>query len=142
MMNFGDAEGTIAILSPANSKQQKSIHPGETIGEFKLLGVSKDGIDLEWRDQKVHKTLEEMADHGRGRPDGSQTTETAPPVPPRPAALPPAERGPAAVDEGNGIHRCQENDTTPAGAVVGNLRKIVKPGIFGPTCYWEPVGGR
>lgn len=144
MMNFGDTEGVIVILSPANSRQQKSIHPGETIGEFKLLAVSKDGIDLEWRDQKVHKTLEEMADHGRGKPDGSQPADAgaAAPPPVRQPAPPPAERGPAAADEGNGIHRCQENDTTAPGTVVGNLRKIVKPGLFGPVCYWEPVGGR
>lgn len=143
MMNFGDPEGPIAVMSLANSKSQKSIHPGETIGEFKLLAVSKDGIDLEWRDQKVHKSLEELKSRGNPQQqDTAQGQQQAAPPPPRPAAAPPGERGPSEKDEGGGIHRCQDNDSYPAGAVVNGLRKIMKPGPFGPICYWEPAGGK
>ncbi len=141
MMNFGDAEGPIAIMSLPNSKSQKSIHAGETIGEFKLLAVSKDGIDLEWRDQKVHKRPEELVSRSRPQEEAAQAAQAAPAPPPRPAE-PPTERGPAQTDEGAGIHRCQANDSYPAGAVVSGLRKILKPGPFGQICYWEPVGGR
>jgi hypothetical protein len=143
MLNFGDSEGIITFMSLANSKAQKSVHVGESIGEFKLVAVSKNGIDLEWREQKVHKTLDEMSDHTHGKTDGSSADAggaAAPPPAPVPAALPPAERPPAAADEGNGIHRCQQNDTNPAGTIIGNLRKVVKPSPFGPQCYWEPVG--
>ncbi len=139
MMNFGDTEGPIAILSLPNSKSQKSIHPGETIGEFKLLAVSKDGIDLEWRDQKVHKSLDELKSRGPVREEAQQAAQAPAAAAPRPAAPPPAERGPAEKDEGGGIRRCQDNDTYAAGAVVNGLRKIMKPGPFGPICYWEPV---
>ena len=142
MMNFGDAEGPIAILSLPNSRAQKSIHAGETIGEFKLLAVSKEGIDLEWHDQKVHKRPDELMSRGKPVEDAAPAAQAAAPAPVRPPEPPPAERGPATKDEGGGIHRCQDNDTTPNGAVVGNLRKIMKPGPFGPVCYWEPAGGR
>ncbi len=141
MMNFGDAEGPIAIMSLANSKAQKSIHTGETIGEFKLLAVSKDGIDLQWRDQKVHKTLEELASHNKAdAPAPAAAPAAAAPGPARAQAPPPAERGPDEKDQGGGIHRCQDGDTTPAGTVVNGLRKVTKPGPFGQVCYWEPVG--
>jgi hypothetical protein len=140
MMNFGDAEGTIAIMSLPNSKAQKSIHAGETIGEFKLLAVSKDGIDLQWRDQKVHKALEELTSRAKPEEAAPAAAASAAPAAPRAPAPPPAERGPDEKDQGGGIHRCQDNDTTPAGAVVNGLRKVMKPGPFGQVCYWEPVG--
>ncbi len=143
MMDFGDSEGPIAIMSVAANKPHKAIHPGETIGEFKLLAVNRDGIDLQWQDQKIHKKLEEVTDRSHGKSqDAPAEAVNAAPAPVRPQAPPPAERGPDTTDQGGGIRRCQDNDTSPAGAVVGNLRKIVKPGPFGQICYWEPIGGR
>jgi hypothetical protein len=147
MMDFGDDEGPMAIMSVAANKPHKAIHPGETIGEFKLLAVNKEGIDLQWRDQKVHKTREEITDRSHTPPPQQQTQEShidggyATPPPPRPEPPPPAQYGPG-KDQGNGTARCADNDTTPAGAVVNGFRKIVKPGPFGTNCYWEAIGGR
>ena len=61
----------MAIMSVARGQTAKAIHPGEPIGEFKLLAVSKDGIDLEWRDQRVHKKLDELKPQGAGRTGAS-----------------------------------------------------------------------
>jgi hypothetical protein len=144
MMDFGDTEGPIAIMSIAPGKPHKAIHPGEPIGDFKLLAVSRDGIDLEWNGQKVHKKLEELMDRSH-----TAVAQAAPaaipggyatPPPPRPPDKPPAQYGPGA-DAGD-VKRCVENDTTPAGSIVNGFRKIEKPGMFGKTCYWEPVGAR
>jgi hypothetical protein len=147
MMDFGDAEGPIAIMSTEANKPHKAIHPGESIGEFKLLAVSRDGIDLEWRDQKVHKTLEEVTDRSSHGNNVAQAAEAAKPSqggyatppPPRPEPPPPAAYGPGA-EAGPGIRRCADNDTTPAGTVVNGFRKIEKAGPFGKTCYWEAMG--
>ena len=149
MVNFGDEEGPVAFMSVSSGKPHKAIHPGETIGEFKLLSVSKDGIDLEWRDQKVHKRLEEILDRSHSAVTAQQRTETAnkveggysTPPPPRPEPPPPSQYGPGA-DAGPGVKRCMDNDTTPAGAVVNGFRKVDKAGPFGKTCYWEAIGGR
>lgn len=146
MMNLGDPEGPLAILSVAANKPHKGIHAGETIGEFKLLAISTDGIDLQWKDQKVHKTLEELTDHAHSaasQPAPTQKVEGgyATPPPPRDPPPPASEYGPGA-DAGPGIKRCMDNDTTAPGTVVKGFRKISKPGPFGPTCYWEAVGGR
>lgn len=142
MMDFGDTEGPIAIMSTDMGKPHKAIHPGETIGDFKLLAVNHDGIDLEWNGQKVHRKLEELLDRSHKAvaqadppaiPGGYAT-----PPPPRPPDKPPAQYGPG--DQAGDVKRCVENDTTPAGTVVDGFRKIVKPGMFAKTCYWEPVG--
>lgn len=142
MMDFGDAEGPIAIMSVAAGKPHKAIHPGETIGEFKLLAVSRDGIDLEWRDQKVHKRLEELLDRSHNAVAQAEPTPIpggyATPPPPREPPKPPAQYGPG--NQAGDVKRCIENDTTPPGTVVDGYRKIEKPGMFGKSCYWEPVG--
>ena len=148
MMNFGDPEGPIAIMSVAAGKPHKAIHPGETIGEFTLLAVSKDGLDLQWKDQKVHKRAEELLDRTHTNTPTERAAATskieggyATPPPARPEPPPPASYGPGA-DAGAGIKRCMDNDTTPAGTVVAGFRKVDKPGPFGRTCYWESIGGR
>lgn len=148
MMNFGDEEGPVAIMSVAAGKPHKAIHPGETIGEFTLLAVSKDGLDLQWRDQKVHKRPEEILDrtHTAAQTQATETPAKIPggyatPPPPRPEPPPPGQYGPGA-DNGPGTKRCMDNDTTPAGAVVSGYRKVDKPGPFGRTCYWESISGR
>ncbi|HWC99122.1 MAG TPA: hypothetical protein VG456_20320 [Candidatus Sulfopaludibacter sp.] len=144
MMDFGDSEGKIAIMSLAQGKPHKTVHAGETIGEFTLLAVSRDGIDLQWRDQKVHKRAEEILDRSHTQAPAPEPAKIAggyaTPPPPRPDPPAPAQYGPGA-DAGT-VKRCVDNDTTPAGAVVGGFRKIDKPGPFGRTCYWEPIGGR
>lgn len=140
IMDFGDQEGPIAIMSLAAKLPHKAIHPGEMIGEFKLLAVSKDGIDLQWRDQTVHKKLEEVMD--RSHDSGPQQKAQAPAAasiaeqqPPAPAG----EHGPGA-EAGAGIRRCIPGDTTPVGTERDGYRKIIRQGPFGPACYWEAIG--
>jgi len=144
MMNLGDEEGPIAIMSLEANKPHKAIHPGETIGEFKLLAVSREGIDLEWRDQKVHKTLEEVTDRSHAAPPQAEPAKVAggyaTPPPPRPEPPPPAQYGPGA--QAGDVRRCMDSDTTPAGTVVNGYRKILRPSPFGVQCFWESVGGR
>ena len=62
-MNLGDGTGLFAILSATNTAPHEAIHLGETIGQYKLLSVNKEGIDLEWNGQTFHKNLNEITDH-------------------------------------------------------------------------------
>ena len=142
-IHFGDEEGTVAIMSVAAGKPHQSIHTGEKIGEFTMLAVGKDGIDLQWRDQVFHKHLEEILDrsHAIAPPAGGIEVGYPTPVVQRPPPPSPGPHGPG-EEVGHGIKRCIENDTTPAGTVVGGYQKIDKPGPFGRTCYWESIGGR
>ncbi len=70
MMNIGD--GPAAILSVNATSPQMEIHPGETIGPFKLVDVNTQEIALEWDGKVIRKTVDEILDRsdaagGRGR---------------------------------------------------------------------------
>jgi len=135
MMNIGD--GPTAILSMAANTPNLPIHPGEKIGEFKLLSVSRDGIDLEWDGKTVHRSLDEITIKSAPPPEAppANVAATAPPAPPM--IMQPT--GPGA-DTGRGERLCNPNDSMEAGTVQDGYRKVVKPGPFGKICYWEPLG--
>jgi SAM-dependent methyltransferase len=59
-------------------------------------------------------------------------------VPAAAAPQPMIQAGPG-VDIGAGRRACVKNDSTPPGAVVDGLRKVVTESPFGPVCRWEPV---
>jgi len=144
-MNIGD--GPTAFMSVTATSPYEPIHPGETIGQFKLLSVNEKEIELEWHGKKVKKSVDEMldnstaaapqqqADAGVGRP------VNAPPVSDQPKVV----EGPK--DEGQhfdnfGTASCQPGDTTPDGAVKNGYRKIHRQTPFGNICMWEKVGGQ
>ncbi len=137
-MNLGDGAGLFAILSVTNTAPHEAIHRGEAIGQFKLLDVNKEWIDLEWNGQKVHKNLNEVTDHSAP----PQQAEAAPQRAAAPAAEATQEKplGPGATGR-DGIRACQPYDSNPVGTVADGYRKVSKPSPFGPMCYWEPVGG-
>ena len=142
-MNLGDGAGLFAIMSVNHNAPHEAIHLGEAIGQFKLVSVNREGIDLEWKGQTVHKSLNELAD--RNTP-AQQAQAEAPPQRAAVAAAPvtpPQEKplGPGAPTGRDNIRVCQPYDSTPEGAVVDGYRKVLKPSPFGNYCYWEPVGG-
>jgi hypothetical protein len=131
-----------AILSGGKGNpEQVGVHPGENFGEFKLVDVSNDEIALEWDGQVINKRVDEMLAQNTAaapavedsRPKGAAAA-AAKPAPPQP-------RGEAApgVDIGAGLSACQPGDTSPAGTVVGNKRKVVSQSPFGETCRWETL---
>jgi hypothetical protein len=140
-MNLGDGAGLFAILSVTNAAPHEAIHRGETIGQYKLLDVNREGIDLEWEGKKVHKTLYEVTDHGspQQQADAAPQRAVAAPAPVQAHAEVPL--GPGADTGRDNIKICQPYDSNPAGTIVDGYRKVFKPSPFGNYCYWEPVGG-
>jgi len=142
-MNIGD--GPTAFLSATKTSPYEMVHPGENIGQFKLLSVNEKDIELQWRGKTIHKTADELM-------DTSQTAAADPPPPggngraaaPRVvAAVPqetPSEKGPGPVNQFN-TAACQPNDSTPVGTVRDGMRKTQRVTPFGPVCLWESVGG-
>src|SRR5687768_3219084 len=88
MMNIGD-EGPIAILSLGTASNQ-AIHPGEKIGQFKLLAVNSEEIDFEWNGATIRKSVGELTGAARGIApvqqygDGLRTEAPVAAAPPRP----------------------------------------------------------
>ena len=142
-MNLGDGGGLFAILSVSNTAPHQAVHKGEAIGQFKLLDVNREGIDLEWNGQKVHRKLYEITDHSAAAQQ--QQADAAPQraVSAAPPAQPQQEQQPLGPGNPgfNGMRTCQANDSNPAGVVMDGYRKVIRPGPFGSTCLWEPVAG-
>jgi hypothetical protein len=130
--------GPMAILSVTAKSEHQAVKPGGTIGEFTLRSVNTKEIEFAWRDQVIHKLVEELEDHTI--PVQAAAERFAPPVP---AVAPPPPPPPAAPGPGElthfGVKLCNPGDSSPEGAVVDGFRKVLKPTPFGNSCYWEPV---
>lgn len=138
VMNLGD--GTTAVMSENATARHRGIHPGEQVGEFKLLAVNNQEIVLEWEGKVVTKKLEEVMDRSSqqavaGSPSASGATPAASAPPP------PVVKGQPApgVSIGSGVRACQPGDTSPPGTVVDGMRKVVTDSPFGQVCRWEAV---
>ncbi len=135
-MNIGD--GPIAILSATKASSHEAVRPGETIGDFTLRSVNTKEIELEWRDQVIRKSVDELEDHvSTAVQAAAARTEVSAPAPP-PAPPPPAVQGPGAETH-FGVKLCTPGDTSKVGSVVDGYRKVLSPTPFGQSCYWEPV---
>jgi hypothetical protein len=139
-MNLSDGGGLFAILSVSKVAPHEAIHMGEAIGQFKLLSVNKEGLDLEWDGKTIHKSLFEMTDHEAPQQQAEAAGQRAVAAPPPPPVEAPTPKGPGTV-VGTGLAQCQGGDSNPEGAIVNGMRKTSRPSPFGPMCYWEPVGG-
>jgi hypothetical protein len=138
-MNLADGAGIFAILSANNSAPHQAIHVGEIIGEFKLLSVNREGVDLEWDGKTVHKTLLELTNRSVPQQQEAAAPQRAVAAPPLPV-IEQKPLGPGAVS-GMGLATCQPGDTNPEGTIQNGMRKTSRPTPFGPMCYWEPLGG-
>jgi hypothetical protein len=130
-------EPLLVIMSSADNPQQRGIHVGDEIGEFRLEAITRDEMTLRWSEGLVRKSLSELLDRGSARAVASAAAPVAAPV----AAPPPPKQvlGPG-VDAGNGEKYCQPGDSLPAGAVVDGMRKVNKPTPMGSACFWVPAG--
>ncbi len=60
MMNIGP-DGPMAILSVNANSAHQAVHPGERIGQFKLLDVNSVEMTLEWEGEVVRKRVDELS---------------------------------------------------------------------------------
>ena len=137
MMNIGD--GPAAILSVTAASPQMEVHPGETIGPFKLVDIDTQQIILEWDGKIIRKSLDEILDRSTRQvvADASAPVSAAPPPPVLPVIKSPLGPG---EDTGRGYKVCIPNDSTPDETVVDGFRKVSIKTPFGSACRWDPVG--
>ncbi len=138
IMNLGGPP--VAILSVTATSAHQAVHPGETIGQFKLLDVNSVEMTLEWNGEVVRKRVDELSARMNPQPQPAAEparTETAAPAPPPPA--PAAKAGPGDTTQ-FGFKTCSVNDGQADGAVQDGYRKVMHSTPFGQSCTWEPVG--
>jgi hypothetical protein len=137
IMNLGD--GQVAIMSVTAASAQEEIHPGETIGQFKLVDVNTEELVLEWDGKVIHKKMDEILERAAAQqPADSRPPEAAPPAA-QVQDLVKRPTGPGA-DAGSGNRACDPNDSSPVGTVTDGYRKMSIPTPFGNVCRWDPVG--
>lgn len=135
VMNLGD--GPIVMMSDKPGSRHRGVHPGETIGDFKLVSVTDDELVLGWEDRTVKKKLQDLISRGgdeSGSASGSGPAAVA--STPRPAAVGKAEPNVKLSDD---VATCQTNDPSPPGTIVNGMRKVVSQTPFGTACRWEAV---
>jgi hypothetical protein len=135
-MNFGD--GPMAMLSVNASSPQQATRPGEMIGLFKMIDITRQELTLEWDGELVHKSLDELSHIGGGPPveAAAEARTEAPQAPARVEAA--SAKGPGA-DGFNGSKLCVPNDSTPYGTVQDGFRKTEIKTPFGSACLWDPA---
>jgi hypothetical protein len=135
-MNFG--EGPMAMLSVTAGSPQQATRPGEMIGVFKLIDITRQDLTLEWNGELIRKSLDEITNNNAGPPAeaGSDVRTAAPQAQARVEA--PTAKGPGGTGL-NGSLLCQPNDSTPFGTVQdGHVKTEIKT-PFGSACLWDPV---
>lgn len=133
VMNLGD--GPTAVISEKAGAPNKDYRTGDKVGDFKLLAIHSQSVELEWEGKKVTRQVEQPTE-----PERTETAERPANIAAPRQAAPVVQRqaGPG-VDIGRGVKACVPNDSTPAGAVVDGLRKVVTSTPFGEACRWEPA---
>jgi hypothetical protein len=147
MMNFGDPQGPVALITEHDTPGHEEVHAGEAIGAFKLVSFDRQEMTLEWHGKVIHKRLNEG---GSEPPKARASTEGGPPpvplgVIPGVASDTPAvrsqetEKGPGS-DLTDTLKQCQPGDSSPAGSVSGGFIKEVRLTPMGSQCDWRAVG--
>jgi hypothetical protein len=131
--------GPTAIMSESSGKKHQEVGLGQKIGEFTLVGITRDQIVLEWRGEKLTKRIGELVERaGTQAPAPPERTPSAPP-PPKITSVAPVPARPD-FDLGGGRRACARGDTSPPGSVVDGYRKVVRDYPFGGEfCEWVAV---
>ena len=147
MMDFGDPQGPIALITEADVGGHEEKHAGEMIGAFKLVAFDRKEMTLEWQGRVIHKRLNEGGSQQAkvkaqaAGPDlvplgvvpGVATQQTEQPR----QQL--QEMGPG-VSLTDTVRACQPGDGSAAGTVNDGYKKEININPMGPQCLWRAVG--
>jgi hypothetical protein len=131
-------EGPIVILSETTGAQHQAVHPGETIGPFKLVEANSQQLAFEWKDKIIRKNLDELLDRSGAASAASVAAANARHAATPPPSVPKSQLGPG-VDLNPDVKACVSNDSYGDGAEVGGYRKSMTPSPFGVACQWVKV---
>ena len=147
------------VLSEKPGGPQKGYHPEDKIGDFRIATIDRSFIVFEWNGKQFNKRMDELVEKapvaavaeapqaqqpaktGQGPLGSANVVVAAPaaaPAEPAKSLTGDAPAGPG-VDVGGGFRACAPGDASPAGAVVGGMRKVVNQTPFGTACRWEPA---
>ena len=143
------------VFSEKPGAPQKGYHPDEKIGDWKIDFIDRSYVVLEWNGKQFKKSIDELvektpvvaaaasqapaAQPGQGPPASANVVMAPPPTQPPAQSLSSDKQAGPGLDVGGGFRACVAGDVSPAGAVVGGMRKVVTATPFGSRCQWEPA---
>jgi hypothetical protein len=136
VINFGD--GPVAMLSPDGSTKQGSYKEGDSIGEFKIVKITKEKLTFNWDGQEIVKTAEQLKAEAAPAKKPAAAKAKPAPVAQNTPPPPPAKAGPG-KETGGRERACQPGENAPDGTVVDGWVKRTTYSPMGAVCYWEPV---
>ena len=140
VMLWGGVPPTI-VLSEKAGGQQRGYHPGEKIGEWKVVSIDNSYVVFEWNGKQFKKRIDELLDRTPIiMAEAPPQSAAGPAAPPKPAQQLSANgtNGPGA-DVGGGLKGCAPGDKSPSGTIVDGMKKVVSETPFGSACRWEPA---
>jgi hypothetical protein len=128
------------VLSEKAGGPQKGYHPGDVIGPWTIVSVDSSYADFEWDGKDFKKRIDELIDRTPiAEVSPAAASAAAKPAPAQPAALSSTARSGPGAETGGGYKACTPGDSSPNGAVVDGMKKVVTATPFGSGCTWEPV---
>jgi hypothetical protein len=133
---------TIVLSEKANGAQ-RGYHPGDTIGQWKLVALDNSYVNFEWDGKEFKKRIDELIDRTPVPVVAAPASNTpaAPAAKPAgPTSLSSGQKAGPGIDLGGGQKGCVAGDSDPDGTVMEGMKKVVVATPFGNNCHWEPVG--
>lgn len=128
------------VLSEKAGGPQKGYHPGDTIGEWKIVSVDKSYADFEWDGKNFKKRLDELIDRTPIATSSPAVAASASPAAAKSTqTLSSSSHSGPGQDSGGGIKACLPDDSSPDGSIVDGMKKVVNTTPFGTVCHWEPA---
>ncbi len=133
--------GIKAIMSDRAGGLSKSVHSGDTVGDFKIAALDTRKVTFEWEGKQIERNIDDLLDRSGGTtPTNAASSGPAAP-PPQQAA---AAQTPSSASMGNEIkgaespsRECKGDDKSPVGTVVDGYKKVGAETPFGLMgCRW------
>jgi hypothetical protein len=137
-----DGTPPVVVLSLRPGGGQKGYHPGEQIGDWKIVSVDNQYVVFEWDGKQFKKRIDELMDRSGQETAQAPAAAPAPNAAPAPQAqsLSDSKKSDHFVDVGaDDMRGCKPGDDAAPGTVVEGFKKVVSSTPFGSACRWEQV---
>jgi len=139
---MGMPSGIKAIMAEHSGAQSRSVHAGDSVGEFKILALDLRKVTFEWNGKELERNLDDLADRSGAAPNSASAATSTGPAVPAPAASAAAHPTSTALGAESGTsdapsRTCTSGDNSPVGTVVDGYKKtgVASPfGVMG--CSW------
>ena len=128
--------GIKAIMSEKPGLTGRSVHVGDTVGEFRIASLDQETVVFDWDGKQISRKIEELIDRSNTAGPGGAPSVAVQPSGVAPVVSNTGQQVPAGPGKGGA---CVPGDTSPSGTVVGGYKKNSVQTPFGAVCSWVPV---